>query len=80
MRTRYTIANNKEIAGPYYQLRVLRRSGIPPSDLLSVNYSLVRSILEYACSVSHTSLPNYLCNRIEQLQKRAIRIIYPGLH
>ena len=35
---------------------------------------------EYACSVWHTSLPNYLCNRIEQVQKRALRIIYPGLH
>ena len=66
--------------GRLYILRVLRRSGISPSDLLSVYYSLGRSILEYACSVWHTSLPNYLCNRIEQVQKRALRIIYPGLH
>ena len=63
-----------------YILRVLRRSGISPSDLLSVYYSLGRSILEYACSVWHTSLPNYLCNRIEQVQKRALRILYPDLH
>ena len=30
-------------------LRVLRRSGIPPADLLTVYIALIRSILEYSC-------------------------------
>jgi len=63
-----------------YILRVLRRSGIPPSDLLPIYYSLVRSTLEYACVAWHTSLPDYLRNKIELIQKRALRIIYPHLH
>ena len=36
----------------------------------------IRSILEYACPVFHRALPGYLS---EDLQKRALRIIYPGM-
>ena len=43
-------------------------------------FSLVRSVLEYACTVWHTSLPDYLSNKIEHVQKRALRVLYPGLH
>ena len=51
--------------------------GLSPSDLLLVYLSLVRSILEYACPVWHTALPKYLSDKIEKVQKRAFRIIYP---
>jgi hypothetical protein len=32
-------------------LCVLRRGGIPPHDLISIYYALIRSILEYSCTV-----------------------------
>ena len=58
-------------------LRVLRRSGIPPADLLTVYIALIRSILEYSCEVWHGSISCYLSDKLERIQKRALRIIYP---
>ena len=60
-------------------LRVLKRGGAPPCDLLRVYSSLIRSILEYCCPVWHSSLPVHLSDKIEKVQKRALRIIYPVL-
>ena len=36
-------------------------------------------VLEYACPVFHHSLPQYLSNEMERLQKRALQIIQPDL-
>ena len=36
-------------------------------------------VLEYACPVFHHSLPQYLSNEMERLQKRALQIILPDL-
>ena len=62
-----------------YILRVLKRSGIPPEDLINIFYALVRSVLEYACVTWSTSLPIYLKDKIERVQKRALRILFPAL-
>ena len=70
----------KKASKRLYILRILRRSGVPSADLLPVFLALVRSVLEYACTVWHTSLPDYLSNKIEHVQKRALRVLYPGLH
>ena len=61
----------KKASKRLYVIRVLRRCGLSPSDLLLVYLSLVRSILEYACPVWHTALPKYLSDKIEKVQKRA---------
>ena len=39
--------------------------------------STTRSVLEYACQVFHSSLPYYLSEELERIQKRALRIIFP---
>jgi hypothetical protein len=70
----------KKASKRLYILRLLRRSGVPSADLLPIFLALVRSVLEYACTVWHTSLPDYLSNKIEHVQKRALRVLYPGLH
>ena len=37
------------------------------------------SLLEYACPVFHRTLPGYLSDDLERLQRRALRIIFPSL-
>jgi len=61
-------------------LRVLKRGGVPPADLLKVYFALSRSVLEYCCPVWHNALPVRLSDSIERVQMRALRIIFPALH
>ena len=39
----------------------------------------IRPVIEYACPVFRNSLPQYLSNEMERLQKRALQIIQPDL-
>ena len=52
-------------------------SGVDTDSLLKFYCSCVRSLLEYACQLFHSSLPDYLSNQIERIQKRAFRILFP---
>ena len=52
-----------------YMLYQLKRAGITQKDLFSVYVSVVRPVLEYACPVWHTNLPQYLSDNIEVIQK-----------
>ena len=58
------------------RLHILRT--IPPHDLITIYYALIRSTLEYCCTVWHCGLPMYLSEQVEKIQKRALRIILPG--
>ena len=58
---------------------MLKRSGVSSVDLRAVYCCFIRPILEYASPVWHSSLPSYLQDRIEQIQRRATKIILPGL-
>ncbi|XP_073243562.1 uncharacterized protein [Porites lutea] len=60
-----------------YLLSQLKRAGICASDLVLFYCSTIRSVLEYACQVFHSSLPYYLSEELERIQKRALRIIFP---
>ena len=60
-------------------LRVLKRAGVPSTDLICVYNTLVRSVLEYSSVVWATSLPRSLVDQIQTIQKRAMRIPFPGL-
>ena len=62
-----------------YALRILRRNGVQPSDLRTVYCSFVRPVLEYACPVQHTSLPRFLTDELEHIQRRELKIIVPHL-
>ena len=55
-----TAALVKKASKCLYIIRVLQRCGLSPNDLLLVYFSMVRSILEYACPVWHTMLPKCL--------------------
>ena len=67
----------KKASKHLYALRLLRRNAFP--DTVLVKVYCVRPILEYSCEVWHNSLPVYLSNQVEQIQKRALRIIFPSL-
>ena len=62
-----------------FALRSLKRSGVPPRDLRSVYSYFIRPVLEYVCPVWHTSLTRKLSDQLEQIQRRALRIIVPRL-
>ena len=62
-----------------YLLSQLKRAGISPDDLLAFYYSVIRSVLEFSCQLFHRSLPKYLSDDIERIQRRAMRIIFPSL-
>ena len=50
---------------------------VSTTDLVTVYVTLVRPLLEYGCIVWHFSLPLCLSDRLESIQKRALRIILP---
>ena len=75
--SRYYIV--KKAGKRLYMLYQLKRAGITQKDLVSVYVSVVRPVLEYACPVWHTNLPQYLSDNIEVIQKRALKCIFPGL-
>ena len=59
-----------------YALRLLniKRAGVQEQDMLKVFRSSVIPILEYAVQV-YQDIPDYLSDRIESVQKRALKII-----
>ena len=49
---------------------------VSPEDLIKFYVACIRSVLLYACQVYHYNLPEYLSKSLEQIQKRAMKIIY----
>ena len=59
-----------------YLLKRLRRAMLSEDDLVYFYCTVVRPILEYACCVWHSSLTRQQSDCIEQIQKRALGIIF----
>lgn len=60
-----------------YSLRVpIKQCGAPPTSLAKVYTTTVRPVLEYAAPVWQ-NIPDFLSYKIESIQKRAMRIIFP---
>ena len=57
-----------------YSLRVLRKAGVEVKNILKVYLAIIRPILEYAVPVWR-AIPEYLSQKIESVQKRALKII-----
>ena len=60
-----------------YALRLLKRAGVMPEDMLKLYTYNIRSVLEYAMQVWQ-DVPAYLSDTIESIQRRALRIIFPN--
>ena len=67
----------KKISTRLYFLRQLKRAKLPPKDLLLFYVTCIRPVAEYACEVFYDSLPKYLSDDLERLQRRACKIILP---
>ena len=57
-----------------YFLRQLKRA---ISEIICFFCTSFRPVVEYAFPVFHYAIPNYLCKHIEQIQRRAMRVIFP---
>lgn len=68
----------KKAAKRLYIIRVTRRCGLSVDDLITIYITLIRSVLEYCCRVWQSSLPAYLSDKLEQIQRRLFRSIYPS--
>ena len=60
-----------------YALRLLKRAGVMPEDMLKVYTYNIRSVFEYAAQVWQ-DIPAYLSDAIESIQRRALRMIFPN--
>lgn len=61
-----------------YCLTQLKRAGVPISDIVNFYCTCIRPTLEYGAEVFHHSLPKFLENDLERVQKRSLAIIFPG--
>ena len=62
-----------------YFLRVLRRAGVDPGDLVRIYVALIRSVMEYACQCWHTGLTVHQSEHLDGVQRAALRVAYPDL-
>jgi hypothetical protein len=58
-----------------YMLIRCKRAGVSSQDLLKIYCAVIRPVLEYCCVVWHSSLPKYLHEAIEKVQKRTVYMI-----
>jgi hypothetical protein len=70
----------EKVAPRLYFLRQLKRAKLPANDLILFYSTCIRPVIEYACQAFLDSLPKYLSDDLERLQKRAFRIIFPDQH
>ena len=66
----------KEACKKLYSRHIPCRASVDQGSLLKVHTSFVRSVLEYTVPVRQ-SIPGYLSDKIESIQKRALKIIFP---
>ena len=61
-----------------YALRQLKKCKVPSADIVDIYCALIRSILEYASAV-FAGFSKYLACYLENVQKRVLSIIWPGV-
>ncbi|XP_078349221.1 uncharacterized protein LOC144634192 [Oculina patagonica] len=60
-----------------YFIKLLKRACVPRKVILNFYCTCIRPVLEYCAPAFHHSLPAYLSDDIERVQKRALFIIDP---
>ena len=62
----------------FHFLKMLRRAGVDPKDIVAIYVALIRSIFEYACQVWNAGLTVQQSDQLELVQRSAPRVAYPG--
>ena len=57
---------------------MLKRAGVANSNIINIYKCSVRSILKYSMA-AWQDIPEYLSSKLESLQRRALRVIFPGV-
>jgi len=57
-------------------LKQLKRAGMSTNDLMFFYQAVIRPVAEYACPVWHSGLTVDQSDRIESIQRRAMKIIF----
>ena len=60
---------------------MLKRAGVMPAVIVTIHTSMIHSVLEYACQVWHTALPQFgsLPMQLEVVQRISLRIVQPDM-
>ena len=61
-----------------YALKQLKKCGALLSDIVTIYCALIRSVIQYA-AVMYAGLPQYLSASLENIQRRALSIIWPSI-
>ena len=56
----------------------LKKAKLPEPAIINFYCCCIRPILEYAAQIFHHSLPKYLADELERVQKRSLAIIFRG--
>ena len=62
-----------------WTLRFLKRSGLSKERLLQIYYTVILPSVEYSSVVYHSLIPDHLADKLELVQKQALKIIF-GWH
>ena len=65
--------------GKLWTLRFLKRSGLSRERLLQIYYTVILPFVEYSSVIYHSLIPDHLADKLEMVQKQALKIIY-GWH
>ena len=71
------ITYRKKASKRLYSLRILKKVNVNRDGILKVYLTTKRPILEYGVQVWQ-DIPEFLSNKLELIQKRALHIIYPS--
>ena len=67
---------SKKASKRLYSPRILKKVGVNREGILKVYVTTIRPILEYGVQIWQ-DIPEFLLNKLESIQKRALHIIYP---
>ena len=70
------MTNYCEMAKNLYSLKILKKVGVNREGIVKVHLIIIRTILEYGVQVWQ-DIPEFLSNKLESIQKRALHIFYP---